>query len=82
MLNGLFALIMFAQTGAVFATGTRAISIGVQIMARIKSEGSDIAWLNMNHIPPNIPRVMFYFFIVGTLLAVTYAVVRRREMKE
>lgn len=82
ILNGLFFMIMFAQSGAVRALGSRAVSIGVQIVARIEAEGSEIAWLSMRYIPPNIPRVMYYFFIVGTILAIVYAVIRRRDKNE
>jgi len=82
ILNGLFFMIMFAQSGAVHSLGARAVSIGIQIVARIEAEGSEIAWLSMRYIPPNIPRVMYYFFIVGTILAIVYAVIRRRDKNE
>ena len=82
ILNGLFFMIMFAQSGAVHSLVARAVSIGIQIVARIEAEGSEIAWLSMRYIPPNIPRVMYYFFIVGTILAIVYAVIRRRDKNE
>ncbi len=82
ILNGLFMLIMFAQSGAVSATGVRAVSIGLQIVTRVEAEGSEIAWLSMRYIPPNIPKVLYYFFIVGSILAIVYAILRRRDESE
>ena len=76
MLNGLFILIMYAQSGGVFASGTRANNIGVQIMARIESEGSDIAIQNWqadqsSYYPQR--DITFTFDLEGYLFGTTNA---------
>ena len=79
VLNFLFALVMFAQLGAVFSAGTRAVSIGHELARRVESGQSQIDWMVLNTIPPNIPRAMYYFFAVATVLAIVFAVIKRRQ---
>ena len=79
ILNALFGLFVFSQAGGIYASGSQAHSIGLEIVRRVEAEGSEIAWLIMKPIPPHLPRVMFYFFLFAALLSVVFALIRRRE---
>ena len=79
VINILYFLVLYMQIAAVSATGRRAASIGAELVRRIQQPGSDVPWLSSQVIPPNVPTVMYWFFISALLLSILFAVLRRRE---
>ena len=79
--SGLYTVVSFGFSGAIFATGARAVSLGGQLVSRINAEGSEISWLFPGIMPPHLPTVFFFLFNIAILLSLLFVVVRRREMR-
>lgn len=82
MLNALFVLVSFFLSAALFANGERTVSIGQELLRRMALEGSQIGWLSHNIMPDNAPQVMRTFFLFAIVLAIAFAIVRRRDGKK
>ena len=80
-LTALFALVTFGLIGGIYAAGSRAASMGQELVQRIQADGSEIAWMYSGVIPPDLPRNFSYFFLVAIALAVLFAFLRRREVR-
>jgi len=80
-LTALFSAVTFGLTGGIYAAGSRAASLGKELVRRIQADGSEISWMYSGVIPPDLPRNFYYFFLVGIALAVVFVFLRRREMR-
>ncbi len=83
LLNGLFAVVGFATTGALRANGRRAAILGEEVRARAAQTGSSIDFLDVPvFIPPDMPHAMTWFFLVAIALSLVYAIVHRKAQRE
>lgn len=81
-LTALFAAVSFGLVGGIYAAGSRAASLGKEIVYRIQTDGSEISWMYSGVIPQDLPRNFYYFFVVAIVLAVVFAFLRRREVRK
>ena len=79
VLNGLALCFLFLLSGAITASGNRAVGIGQELVRRIHADGSDIAWMSTNFMPAIAPPAVQIFILAASVLAVVYAMVHRRH---
>ena len=79
VLNGLALCFLFLLSGAITASGNRAVGIGQELVRRINADGSEIGWMGANFMPSIVPPAVQSALLVGSVLAVVYAVVHRRR---
>jgi hypothetical protein len=81
-LTALFAAVTFGLIGGIYAAGSRAASLGIEIVSRIQADSSEISWMYSGVIPRDLPRNFYYFFLVAIVLAVVFVFLRRREVRK
>lgn len=81
ILNVVFLLVSFVLSRAVYSTATRGRDITLELIERTTAEDSQISWMSVRIMPEYAPYFMSAVFVIGSMLAVAFAITHRRNAK-
>lgn len=82
ILNVIFIVVSYGFSGGIVSAGSRASALGQEVMRRVGEADGALDYLTHRFIPPDFPHVMRAIFMICTLLAIVFAVLRRRQKSD
>ena len=78
-LTSLFGLFSISVTMGLRGTCRRAVSLQEEIVRRIESDGSNIAFVAIDGFPVFLPEIMFVLCLSGLALALLFGFIQHRR---